>query len=169
MEKFDLYFFEEHYDNGAAVLRREDGETVKMVEFDDEYVTYNIPVSPDMVCQVRLYYPSTLTLKEEGHFLKKGGTRIGVWKKYDEFGGIVAEHDTDADFPVSWDQMAQRLREEKISLQEVTSIGRGKTREGVAEWRFTLCPAPKVLETVHFDAVTGILLKREKEIIKIRK
>ena len=106
MEKFDLYFFEEHYDNGAAVLRREDGEIVKMLEYDEEYVIYNIPASPNMVCQVRAYYPDTLTLKEEGQFLKKGSTRIGVWKEYDEFGGIVAEHDTDADFPVSWDQMA---------------------------------------------------------------
>lgn len=167
MEKFNLYFFEEHYDNGAAVLRKEDGETVKMLEYDEEYVTYNIPAFPDMVCRVRLYYHDTLTLKEEGWLLKKGGTRIGVWKEYDEFGGIVAEHDTDADFPVSWEQMAQRLREEKISLQEVTSIGRGKTREGIAEWRFTLCPAPKVLETVHFDAVTGALLQREKQIFEL--
>ena len=167
MEKFDLYFFEEHYDDGAAVLRREDGEIVKMVEYDKEYVTYNIPANPDMVCRVRLYYHDTLTLKEEGWLLKKGGTHIGVWKEYDEFGGIVAEHDTDADFPVSWNQMAQRLREEKISLQEVTQIARNKTKEGLPEWRFILCHRPGVIENVRFDAVTGALLQREKQIFEL--
>lgn len=124
MEKFDLFFFEEHYDNGLC--RIDNGvETLKLFESDDAYVMISEPKkTTEMVCALKTYYSDTLTLKMEGKYLKNGDTEIGVWKTYDRFGGIIEETDYEEGWNTHWEDLLQLMQEQKIDLQAILNISR---------------------------------------------
>jgi hypothetical protein len=147
---------------------RELSATIKLFEFGDTYVKQIEPDYPNMVCTQMSFYQDTLTLKEKGQYLKHGGVEIGVWNTYNEFGGVIASENMDADFPVTWENLEEILEDKKISLLTVDSIFRYYDEEtDSAIWTIVIkIPMQKGL-LYAFDARTGELI--ETETIDMRK
>lgn len=123
MDKFDIYLFEQHYHDGQCRLEM-DGNSVNMFECDDCYMVQIEPPHPNMVCLLKTYDADTLSLKSEGHYLKLGGTEIGVWKTYDEFGEVLEETDYEEGWKTSWDALLPLLAAEHIDINQVVDISR---------------------------------------------
>lgn len=168
MEKFDLYFFEEHYVDGASTVRMQDGRTVIMTEREEDYAVFDMPPLPEMVCGVKLFYGDSLLLKQEGKLLRHGNMRIGVWKKYDEFGTLTEEKDMDADCPFKWEQVRNLMEQERIPVDQLTEIFRKWNDDGSVEWRLTLVPARRTQEIIRIDGKTGAILSRDRQKVKIQ-
>lgn len=123
MEEFDLIYFEEHNNNGECVIDTEGGRII-MLESDDTYEVIIEPKSPIMVCTQKLFYPDTLSMFSIGQFLKYGGTKIGVWKLYDEDGEIIEETDYDKNWEVDWEKLFPLLVVNGINLKKIVGICR---------------------------------------------
>ncbi len=123
MEEFDLVYFEEHNNDGECVIDTEGGRII-MLESDDTYEVIIEPKNPIMVCTQKLFYPDTLSMFSIGQFLKYGGTKIGVWKLYDEDGEIMEEIDYDKDWEVDWEKLFPLLVVNGINLKKIVGICR---------------------------------------------
>ena len=123
MDKFDIFLFEQHYQNGECHLEM-DGNSVNMFENEDCYMVQIEPPHPEMVCLLKTYYSDTLTLKTEGHYLKLSGTEIGVWKTYNQFGDLIEETDYEEGWKTSWDDLIPLLSAENIVIDHVVDISR---------------------------------------------
>lgn len=130
MEKFDLFLFEEHFRNGVSTFEGE-GETTSMYEYNDEYVVRIDREMPCMVSTVKTYYADTLNLKTIGDCLKQGGTKIGVWKTYDEFGEVIEETDYDEGWKINWEQLQPILLTDRIDLKRIANICRIPDKDDV--------------------------------------
>ena len=166
-EVFDIEYYLAHEEGGMADYR-ELSSTVRLFEFAGTYVKQVEPDYPDMVCTQMSFFKDTLTIKEKGQYLKHGGIEIGVWVKYDDTGTIIKTEDMDEDFPISWQQLEEILKDKDISLLTADSIYRFYDDEdGTATWSIIIkLPMEKGMLYV-FDARTGEMLS--KEIIDMKK
>ncbi len=123
MDKFDIYLFEQHYHDGQCHIEM-DGNSLNMIEGDDCYMVQIEPPHPDMVCLLKTYNADTLTLKSEGNYLKLGGTEIGIWKTFDQFGEVIEETNYEEGWKTSWEDLLLLLSAEHIDLDNVVGISR---------------------------------------------
>jgi hypothetical protein len=121
MEKFDIYWYEQHFKDGFCQKESEEG-VVTIMENHDVYTLFMEPHSPNMVCEIKTYDADTLLLKTEGKCLKHGGTQIGVWKTYNEYGDVVEEKDFEEGWNIGWDALLPRLEAHKINLNQISDI-----------------------------------------------
>lgn len=166
-EKFDLEYYLAHEEGGVAIYR-ELTATVRLFEFAGTYVKQIEPDYPNMVCTQMSFFQDTLTMKEKGHYLKHGGVEIGVWETYNESGFLIGSENMDKDFPITWPQLEEILKDKKISLLTVESIFRDYDKKtDSATWSVIIkLPMEKGCLYV-FDARTGELI--EKRIIDMSK
>ena len=113
MEEFDIFYYEQNYKDGGCRYEL-DGQTIMMSESDDRYTVQVESAYPDMVCTIKHYFADTLTLMTEGHYLKKGNCRIGVWTTYDRAGEVVEETNYEEGWSVSWEN-SSRLTSRSIA------------------------------------------------------
>ena len=123
MEKFDIFFYEQNYEDGICRFEL-DGQTVMMSESDDRYTVQIESAFPNMVCTMKHYYADTLTLMLEGKYLKEGGCRIGIWTTYDKAGEVVEETDYEKDWNVGWEAVLPFIIAEGIDLKHIIGIYR---------------------------------------------
>ena len=123
MEVFDLFWFEQHYRNGICQTES-DGNAVTISEEADGYRVLSEPPAPNMVCEQKFYDGDTLKLKTGGKCLKFGGTPIGIWKTYDQYGDVLEETNYEEGWNVDWEAMLLLLDEHKIDLNQVIGIDR---------------------------------------------
>lgn len=162
MKKFDIRYFEEHYQDGGCSFE-EDGMTVSMMENEDSYEIHYTPKSPSkLICTRQLFYPDTLTLMREGQFLKHGGELIGKWVTYDKFGDVIEEIDEDEGWKYTWKDIEAILLREGYRLETINGIEKKVEEETVFLWivSFGLGMSNGVL-TYHGN--TGRLLWSEEE------
>lgn len=166
-EVFDIEYYLAHEEGGMADYR-ELSSTVRLFEFSDTYVKQVEPDYPDMVCTQKSFYQDTLTIKEKGQYLKHGGIEIGVWEKYDDAGTLIETEDMDKDFPITWQQLEEILKDKDISLLTADSIYRFYDDEDdTATWSVIIKLPMEKGRLYLFDARTGEILS--KEIIDMRK
>ncbi len=196
MEEFDLVYFEEHNNDGECVIDTEGGRII-MLESDDTYEVIIEPKNPIiMLCTQKLFYPDTLSMFSIGQFLKYGGTKIGVWKLYDEDGEIIEETDYDEDWEVDWEKLFPLLVVNGINLKKIVGIcrcvevGEGEsfqkyeaqdyvegglekndddvesTKEIHRYWIVTELVSANLLQENAFDGYTGNKLWSEYKVIK---
>ena len=122
-EKFDIRFFEDHFQQGQCRIKTGEG-LVTIMETDDGYSVVTEPDFPNMVCDIKIYFADTLTLKQHGLFLKKGSTRIGVWTTFDRQGDVVDETDYEVGWNIHWDQLCKLIEAEGIDFGRLVSITR---------------------------------------------
>ena len=132
MEKFDILYFEEHFKEGICVFENDD-MVVSMYEWDDSYSIQSEQPSPSMLCSMKRYFVDTLSLKEEGLYLKKGFTKIGVWKNYDIDGNVVDTIDYDYGWNITWKKLVPIILEQGIKLGGIISITRQELNNEAGE------------------------------------
>ncbi len=165
-EKFDLEYFKKH-EVGGLCSYQEGNNTIRLFDFDDVYVKQIEPDDPDeMVCTQVTYYGETLGVKETGKYLKHGETEIGVWESYNQDGTLDHTEDLDEDYPISWYQLVDILKENEIVLSEIDSISRYYDEEqDSVYWSIIILlknEGDKREEMIYiFDARTGNLIKKE--------
>ena len=124
MVKFDLFFFEQHFDKGLCRVKS-DTEVVVMYEKEDSYVIQTEPISEtDMVCSMKSFYSDSLTLMTEGKYLKNGETEIGIWKTYNRFGEIIEEIDYEEGWNTHWEDLLQLMQKINIDYRNIVNISR---------------------------------------------
>ena len=165
MEQFDLMFFESHFQDGKCIIEK-DGFTVSIHEYTQYYSVCNEPPMPEMECQEMLYFADTLSLMAEGHYLKFGHTRIGVWKTYDRYGDLTEETDYEQGFNISWEKMVPILQGNQIDLNTVVSIGRNRfpfeMENGAPRWFLIVYLEEEGLYGEYeFDGLSGETIKKE--------
>lgn len=166
-ERFDLEYYLAH-ENGGMASYREPTSTIRLFELADTYVKQIEPDYPNMVCTQMSFYQDTLTLKEKGQYLKHGGIEIGIWENYNETGFLIKSEDMDKDFPVTWYQLEEILKDKNISLLTVDSIFRDNDEETLSSTWSIIVNLPMDKGCLYiFDARTGELI--EKEIIDMSK
>ena len=158
MSRFNLMFFEEHYNNGVCKRELElDNEFA--YEWDDYYEIQITPKSDNnKVCTQKLYYPDTLEVMKEGYFLKHGGLKIGKWRSYDKTGKLIEEIDEDEGWVVTWEELEPRLLDMKIRPNSIIRIERQVLEEDIYIWRITLRLSLSSMVVLTFSGKTGELL-----------
>lgn len=123
MEEFDILYYEENYKDGCCRYER-DGFTIIMSENENTYTMQIESPYPDMVCTMKFFYADSLKLMTVGHYLKKGGCRIGIWTTYDNTGEVLEETDYEEGWEVSWELLLPVLISEKYDFKSIVGIGR---------------------------------------------
>ena len=157
-ERFDIINFENHFKNGRCCYEM-DGRSVSIQELDDSYSVQSEPAFPDMVCDFRQYDANTLLLIAQGHFLKNGSAKIGVWQKYDKEGHLVEETNYEEGWKIGWDGLLQLMKKEGIDLRQVVSVLRVRKEvpsdEHLLVWIVGRLVTDSVLVEYSFDGQTG--------------
>lgn len=162
MEYFDLIYFESHYKNGICSIEK-DGFTVLINEHEEDYSVCREPSMPEMECQEKLYFADTLTLMSEGHYLKYGHTRIGIWNTYDRNGNLIQKTDYEQGFMIGWEKILPILEANHVDLYTIVSIDRNRfpfeRENGSPRWYFiTYREEENQYGEYVFDGLTGEML-----------
>lgn len=123
MEVFDLFAFENNYQDGKCCFER-DGNTIVMSEQDQYYEMLIEPPYPMMVCTQKLFYADTLTIMSKGEYLKYGGTKIGKWELFDRSGNVVEEMNYEEGWDCSWELLFPTLVDKGINVKSIVNINR---------------------------------------------
>ncbi len=144
MEKFDLYFYEKHYEKGLCRVVN-DSDVVLMYEKKDAYVIQSEPINKtDMVCSMKTFYADSLSLMTEGKYLKNGGTEIGEWKTYNNFGELIDLIDYEEGWNSHWEDILKLMGDNNIDLNQIINISRyidepeGIKENGGHYWSITI-------------------------------
>jgi len=164
LEKFDIEFYEGNQEDGFCEFWKED-TLVSMFQGDGYYCVQETPKYPKMVCLQKIYNESTLYLTSKGNYLKYGGTAIGTWSYYDDDGNFIKEEDKDTGYRIKWEDLLKIFKDKDIPISSITSISRYIAENKIAEWVIYLSLSPDLGETLIFNATTGELISREKEVI----
>lgn len=158
MSRFNLMFFEEHYNNGVCKRELElDNEFA--YEWDDYYEIQITPKSDNnKVCTQKLYYPDTLEVMKEGYFLKHGGLKIGKWRCYDKAGKLIEETNEDEGWTITWKELEPRLLEMKIRPDTIMEIEREVMDEDIHIWRVSVFLSLSAFVVLAFSGETGEFL-----------
>lgn len=132
MELFDIYSFEQHYKDGQCVFETPES-TVSMLEEDDRYCIQTEQADPSMLCSLKSYFADTLSLMEEGQYLKWGNTTIGVWKKYDRSGDVQEEIDYDQGWKITWEKLIPYIQGQGIPMAGIVDIHRYERKKNEEE------------------------------------
>ncbi len=123
MEKFDLMYYEEHYDKGYCKTEDEE-KVVLMYENKDTYIIQSEPKGSDLVCHLKVFDAVSLALMTEGDYLKYGNMDIGVWKTFDVLGTIIKETDNEEGWNMHWEDVMQLIQENSIDINTIINISR---------------------------------------------
>ena len=176
-DRFDIMFFEEHCRKSMCSFDLNDN-TVLMKEFDCYYQVQTEPSGTDMVCELKKYYPDTLTLMEKGNYLKLGGTKIGKWMKFDPDGVATECVDYERYCKIGWDKMLPILEKNRLDLHSIVNIARISSksdgtyfpveswiRDGSIDedppsvfWVVSVLVSARAVVEVTFDASLGVKL-----------
>lgn len=165
MNGFDVFTYEQYFAQGKCMIR-EGSNVLSLFETKDAYGKLIIPDDPEMVCQQLMYDPETLTLIEEGTFLKDFNIPIGVWKNYDLEGNVIDEEDMDKDYPVKWNDLKGIMLANDIHLDDVQELFRKINAEKQPVWILKMKTKHQVREIITIDAVHGEIIERKKTSIK---
>lgn len=170
MEKsynFDLSLFLAEEEGGVYNYRDLDRDVI-LLKFGDCYIKQIEPDYPNMVCTQLSFSGEDLSLKEKGLYLKHGGISIGVWETYNEYGKVTHTEDMDQQFPVSWQDVEQILKDNKISLVTAHIITRyvdQKTNKPI--WSIGIKINEKTGLRYNIDAQTGDIISKRTEDLRI--
>jgi hypothetical protein len=165
MNGFDVFTYEQYFAQGKCMIR-EGSNVLSLFETKDAYGKLIIPDDPEMVCQQLMYDPETLTLIEEGTFLKDFNIPIGVWKNYDLEGNVIDEEDMDKDYPVKWNDLKGIMLANDIHLDDVQELLRKPNVEKQPVWILKMKTKHGIREIITVDAVNGDIIERKKTSIK---
>ena len=166
-EDFDLPLYLAEEEGGVYSYREPDCEII-LLEFGGCYIKQIEPDYPNMVCTQLSFSKEDLSLRERGQYLKHGETAIGVWETFDELGRLSSSEDMDQQYPLSWSEVEQILKDNKISLLTAYSISRyidQETNKPIWSISITIKHATIVRYTI--DAQTGAILSKKVEKLNI--
>ena len=169
METFDIYWFEQNYSNGECCIENEEA-IICMYEWNDSYSIQTEHASPDMICSLKRFFADTLTLMEEGFYLKHGHVKIGVWKKYDRSGNVVDEKDYDEGWCITWEKLIPFIHQQGIKMGGIVKILRDEKKKNeededsasnmVRTWVIGQITMSDGVFEFHFDGDTGRLINK---------
>lgn len=123
MEKFDLLYYEEHYDKGYCKTEDEE-KVVLMYENNDSYILQSEPKGSDLVCRLKVFDADSLELIMDGNYLKYGNVEIGVWETFDDRGNLIQKTDNEEGWNMHWEDVMQLIQENSIDINTIINISR---------------------------------------------
>jgi len=111
MEKFNIERFNKNKDprTGTYIFTLEDETTIRQVETDKDYLEYT--THPDNYFEKRKsFYKKTGNIRFSNTLLYNFA--IGIVRYYNQDGSIEKEIDADASYPVTWEMVVEKIKNE---------------------------------------------------------
>lgn len=162
IERFDLLYYENHYQDGRCTMKVEDA-VMCLSESTDKYIMELVPDDHNPLCKRKVFDAATLCLASEGMYLAKSILKVGVWKDYDTDGNVVNQTDYDVDYPLKWEQVASILKAEGVGYDDIKVIHRSVNQDRKPQWNFMILRNSDTIENVIIDAVDGTIIEWDKK------